>query len=142
MIVWLLMSAWLVQASPSTQPAMRMLERGTQSYIDLPKQVVARTQAEMDAFWKQHAPNRAQPKVDFGTEMVVGVFLGSRNTAAYSVEIMSVGEQKTAQQAALVVRFHETAPPPAAVVAQVITTPYYLVAVPKYAGDVRFEKIP
>ncbi len=140
-MVWLLMSVWLLQASPTSTVngfTGRMLEKGTQSYIDLPKQVVARTQAEWDAVWKQHSPNRPQPKVDFAAEMVVGVFIGSRNTAAYAVEITSVRDEK----AALVVVYRETAPPPAAIVAQVITTPYYLVAVPQYSGAVRFEKAP
>ena len=34
-----------------------------------------------------------QPKVDFATEMVVGVFLGSRPSAGFAVEILAVEEQ-------------------------------------------------
>jgi hypothetical protein len=68
--------------------------------------------------------------------MVVGVFAGSRNTAGYSIQIVGAEEQG----GALVVRYTETAPAPTAVLAQVITSPYHLVAVPKFAGTVRFEK--
>ena len=117
---------------------MRVLERGSQSFIDTSKQVVARTQAELDAVWKMHAPSRTAPAVDFSREMVVGLFVGSRNTAGYSLDIAGVDQG----QNALVVRYREKEPARAAVVAQVITSPYFLVAVPTYAGDVRFEKVP
>ena len=142
-MLFLLMSVlWQAPPAPAASFDGRMLEKGSQSYIDLPRQVVARTQAEFDAIWKQHAPGRPQPAVDFGMEMVVGVFLGSRSTAAYSVDIVGAAEVKAAERAAFVVRYRENAPPKTAIVAQVITMPYYLAAVPRYAGDVRFEKAP
>jgi VWFA-related protein len=122
-------------AQASATP-MRVLEQGTQTYVDLPRQLVARTQGEWDAVWKQHAPGRPQPTVDFEREMVVGVFLGSRTTAGYAVQIVGAEEQ----QDGLVVRYTEATPPPASVVAQVITSPYSLVALPKRGGNVRFEK--
>jgi hypothetical protein len=131
----LITAVFLQAASP-----MRVLERGTQSFIDVRKEVVARSQAELDAVWKLHSPARTAPPVDFGSEMVVGIFAGSRNTAGYSLEIVSVQEEPTPSRA-LVVRYREKQPPPAAVVAQVLTSPYVLLAVPRYAGDVRFEKI-
>jgi PrcB C-terminal len=117
--------------------APRLLEKGAMSYIDSPTQVVARTAAEFDAIWMRHSPGRQQPRINFDHEMVVGVFVGSRNTAGYSVELVGADER----QGALVVRYREVVPPKAAIVAQIITSPYFLAALPKYAGDVRFEKV-
>jgi hypothetical protein len=98
--------------------------------------VTARTAGEWDAVWKRHAPGRPQPQVDFSREMVVGVFAGSRNSAGYSVDIVSAQDQ----QGTLVVRYREVVPARGAVTAQIITSPYQLVAVPRHDGTVRFEK--
>ena len=43
---------------------------------------------------------------------------------------------------ALLVKYKETRPSRDAISAQVITTPFHLVAVPKFDGTVRFEKLP
>jgi len=77
------------------------------------------------------------PAVDWSTEMVAGVFLGSRNTAGYTVEILSVAPE----QGALVVRYRQREPASDAITAQIITTPYHLVAVPRNAGEVKFERV-
>lgn len=131
------LAALLVASLLQGSSTPRVLEKGTLSYIDAPKQVVARTAAEFDAFWKQHAPTRQQPRVDFDTEMVAGVFVGSRSTAGYSVEFVGVEDRPDS----LVVRYREVVPPKGAIVAQIVTSPYFLTAVPKRAGDVRFEKV-
>jgi hypothetical protein len=69
--------------------------------------------------------------------MVVGIFVGTRNSAGYSVEVVGVDRQ----DGGLVVRYRETAPKPTAITAQIITSPSHLVAVPKTDGPVRFEKV-
>jgi hypothetical protein len=116
---------------------VRSLEKGAQSAVDMPKQLTVRTPADWAALWQPQASNHPLPDVDFGREMVVGVFLGTRNSAGYSVEI--VGAE--IQQGALIVRYRESTPPPGAITAQVITSPYHLVAVPQHDGVVRFEKL-
>ena len=118
-------------------PPLRGLEKGDQSNVDEARQVAVRTAAEWKTLWGQHSPDRAQPRVDFGREMVVGVFLGSRTTAGFSVEIVSA----LVEQGVLVVRFRETRPKSDRIVAQVITSPYHLVAVPRHSGEVRFENL-
>jgi hypothetical protein len=132
----MLIAAALMQA-PSSVP-MRSIEKSSQSFIDTARQVTVRTPAEWSALWKQHAPNRPLPDVDFSREMVVGVFLGSRSSAGYSVEIVGVDKEPGD---GLVVRYKETAPGRSSVTAQIITTPYHLVAVPRVNGAVRFEKV-
>ncbi|MBI3491300.1 MAG: protease complex subunit PrcB family protein [Acidobacteria bacterium] len=117
--------------------ALRTIAKGDQSHMDDAKQAVARTEAEWTALWQQHSPDRRRPAVDFSKEMVVGVFLGSRPTAGYQLEILSAAPDG----AAFVVRYRQMDPPPGAVTAQVITSYYHLVAVPKTSATVRFEKL-
>jgi hypothetical protein len=114
---------------------LRVLDKGDQSNVDDGRQVAVRTTAEWNTLWRQHSPDRDQPRVDFGRDMVLGVFLGSRTTAGFSVEIVSA----LVEQGILVVRFRETRPQSDRILAQVITSPYHLVAVPRHTGDVKFE---
>jgi protease stability complex PrcB-like protein len=116
---------------------IRTIDKGAQSNIDSARQAVARTPAEWQALWQAHAFDRQLPPVDFSREMIVGVFLGSRPTAGFAVEI--VGAE--ARGDSLVVRYRETAPPRDAVTAQILTSPFHLVAAPRASGAVTFEKI-
>jgi protease stability complex PrcB-like protein len=128
--------AALAQA-PQT-PSMRTIERGAMSFVDTPRQVTVRTGAEWAVAWRAHAgDDRPAPVVDFSKEMVVGVFLGTRRTSGYGVEIVRTREEN----GALVVQYVETPPSPRAVTAQVITMPYHLVAVPQRPGEVKFERV-
>jgi hypothetical protein len=133
-------SSWLRdEASPmQTAVSPRTIDKGDQTNVDDGKQAIARTDAEWTRLWQQHAPDRKRPAVDFSRDMVVGVFMGSRNTAGFAVEIAGASEAN----GALVVRYHEMVPPKGAVTAQVITSPYHLVSVPKFVGNVQFEKAP
>jgi hypothetical protein len=116
---------------------VRTVDKGEQSNIDAAKQVVVRTEAEWTKLWQQHSPDRKRPAVDFSKDMVVGVFMGSRPTAGYNLSIVST----FAKDGSVLVQYRELQPRPGAIAAQVLTFPYHLVAVPKAAGDVKFEKI-
>lgn len=131
-MVWVLVALAIQAPSP-----LRTLDRGDQTYVDEARRVLVRTGAEWTALWRQHSPDRDQPPVDFGREMVVAVFMGSRPTAGFNVEV--VGAQ--VEDGVLVVRIRETRPPSDRILAQVITSPYHLVAVPHHSGDVRFENL-
>jgi hypothetical protein len=124
------------QAPASDKPPLRTVERGSQSNIDAARQVVIRSAAEWTAFWRTHNFDKAAPHVDFDKEMVIGVFMGSRPTAGYSVAITGVTER----DGSLVVTYTETSPRAGTMAAQVLTFPYHLVAVPKSAEKVTFEK--
>jgi hypothetical protein len=69
--------------------------------------------------------------------MIVAVFLGSRNTAGYSVEIVSAQPRADA----LIVRYRQREPGRDAITAQIITMPYHIVAVPRTTGEVKFERV-
>jgi hypothetical protein len=113
------------------------IDKGTQSNVDEGRQVSIRTDAEWTRLWQQHKPDRPKPAVDFSKQMVLGVFMGSRATGGFAVEILDATEAG----GGLTVHYRETIPSPGAVTAQVISSPYHLVAVSKVTGTVTFEKV-
>ena len=121
----------------TTVPAMKTIDKGDHSNMDDARQAAVKTAAAWKQLWQQHSPDRPLPAVDFTKEMVVGVFTGSRPTAGYSVEIVSAIEAS----GTLVVRYKEATPGRGTMTAQVITSPYHMVAVPLFPGDVKFEKV-
>jgi hypothetical protein len=150
MVLTLALVATLVQQPPgrpgapgpsipilTTVPAMKTIDKGDQSNLDDARQVAVKTAAAWKQLWQQHSPDRPLPAVDFTKEMVVGVFVGSRPTAGYSLEVVGAIEAG----GTLVVRYREAAPPRGTMTAQVITSPYHLVTVPFYPGNVKFEKV-
>jgi len=130
-----LMLALALQAAAPI--AVQTLATDSMSQIEEPQQAVARTPAEWAQLWRKHAGDKTPPKVDFGSQMVVAVFLGSRSSAGYAVEILGT------QQAGgvLTIEWRERRPDPGDVVAQVMTSPSHLAAIPKFAGEVRFKKV-
>jgi len=132
-VLSLLIALVLQAAAP-----MRTIDQGTQSGIDDARNVVVRSADEWSRLWRANAGDKPAPPVDFTKEMVVGVFLGSRPTAGYSVQIIGAREEPDG----LVVEYRVGSPPRDMMTAQVITTPYHLVALQKRAGDVKFEKVP
>ena len=122
-----------VQAGPSM---IQTVVTDAMSQIEDAKQAVARTPAEFEALWKRHAGDAAVPAVDFGTRTVVAVFLGTRSSAGYAVQI--TGTRK--ENSALVVEWRERRPERGLAAAQVITSPAHIATIPKFAGDIRFEK--
>jgi hypothetical protein len=127
--------AALLQTTP--QPPVRTVGKGPMSAIDAPRQVTVLSAAEWAALWKENGVNAPLPAVDFSREMVVGVFLGTRPTAGYGVEIVrAIGNSSV-----LVVEFVEAAPPRDAITAQILTAPFHLAAMPKHGGEVTFKKV-
>lgn len=114
------------------------LDRGDHSQIEEPRDVVVRTAAELSALWKQHGGDSKPPEVDFTKSMVLGVFLGSRRTAGYAVEITRIDKQ----EAGLVVLSREQRPDPRDMVAQMLTAPFHLVRTDINPGPVRFQRTP
>jgi len=130
------MIAVLLAAILQASVPIRSIDKGISSQIDIARQAAVRSDAEWNMLWSQHAGDRARPAVDFNKEMVLAVFLGTRSTAGFSVEIVSAREEG----GALVVSYRESRPPSGSVTAQVLTSPYHLVAVPKH-GDVKWERV-
>jgi hypothetical protein len=126
----------MVAAVTAQTPPPRTVDKGDFSNVDAPKQVVVRTESEWRTLWRQHAADRPMPAVDFTKEIVVGVFMGSRPTAGYDIAVTKTLEAN----GILRVWYRERMPARGQVLAQVLTFPFHLVAVPKTASEVRFEK--
>jgi hypothetical protein len=137
MMTWLMLWAVMSAAFLQDAPPPRLVERGDLSIVDDARQAVARTAEEWEALWRRHAPDRPPPPVDFSREMVVGVFLGSRPTAGYSVDVLSAADM----DGTMTVRYRVAQPARDAITAQIITSPYYIGAVPQHPGAVRFELV-
>jgi PrcB C-terminal len=121
------------------QPAPVPLEtvaRDAMSGIEEPRQVAVRTDDEWTRLWREHAGARPAPRVDFATKMVLAVFLGTRPSAGFAVEIVDARAEGTG----LVVTWSERRPSRDTMTAQVLTSPAHFVAVPRVAGAIRFEK--
>jgi hypothetical protein len=117
--------------------AFSTIYRGTQSHIEEPREVVIRTAGEWSELWKAHAPAAPVPIVNFRREMVVGVFLGTRPTGGYSVEVATI-EPKGSET---VVTYRVEEPGRDAMVTQALTSPVHLVRLSTRTGDVRFERV-
>lgn len=134
-MAWLavLLAAAFLQSTPAP---VETVARESSSGVEAARQAVVNSAVEWAALWREHAGNRPAPAVDFKTRTVLAVFLGSRPSAGYAVEI--VGTRTDA--AGLVVEWRERAPERGMVAAQVMTSPGHIVLVPKVTGPVRFEK--
>jgi hypothetical protein len=125
-------------APPTTAMGpMTTINSNHMSGIDTAQQIVARTAAEFETLWKKHAPSQPVPAVDFGKQMVLAVFLGSRPSGGFNVQITSVRSSGKD----LVVQWIETRPAPGMSAATVMTSPAHLVTVPRSDDAVRFEKL-
>jgi hypothetical protein len=112
----------LLQGLPATVPMLQTLERGDQSLITQASTRVARTNTEWDTLWRDHSSG-SQPRVDFTTHRVVGVFDGFRSTGGYSVEFTRM-EKIGPHLHFGVTRTSPTGPAPS-----VLTYPFHLVSV-------------
>jgi hypothetical protein len=134
--------AWIamllaIAMQPSPPSPIVVIAKESMSRVDEPRQAVARTADEWAALWRQHAGDTKPPAVDFGTRTVVAVFLGTRTTGGYAVDIVNTREAG----GALVVQWQERRPARDVITAQVITTPAVIASIPKFAGEIRFEKV-
>ncbi len=111
------------------------VQRGDLSGIEERREVVVRTAAEWAALWKQHTPGQKPPAIDFTRSMVAGVFLGSRPSGGFAIDVTSV--QRDGPD--LVVTYRESKPDPKMMVTQMITSPFHLVRIDRLEGPVRFR---
>ena len=123
--------------APADGSRITTIARDQMSGVDRPRQVVARTAGEWQALWRDHAGDTPLPAVDLSSRMVVAVFLGSRSSAGYGVEITGTKKVGTG----LVIEWREIRPGRDSVTAQVITSPAHLVSIQRFDGDVRFERV-
>ena len=115
--------------------AVRRIASGTQSRRPKATRHLIRTQQDWERLWKQAGREKAPPlAVDWRKEMVLALFMGRRPTAGYSIEVERVERIRKA----LVVTVRSHSPGPGDLVAQVITTPFYVGAIPRSDLPVKF----
>ncbi len=117
-------------------PTLPTVAQGASSGVEEPRQVVVRSPAEWDTLWKSHAGPQPAPAVDFSMNMVAAVFLGERPTAGYRVVIVGTRRENDA----LVIEYIERPPGAGALVAQVLTSPFHIVKLPRFNGPIRFRR--
>ena len=127
----ILTCAMFVQTVPFTNVAS-----GAASQIDEPREVVVRTQAEWQTFWKTHS-TQPGPVVDFSKSIVAGIFLGMRPTGGYGVSVTNV--RRTT--AGVVVEYTSSRPDRSKMVVQMLTSPFHLIAIPADSGKVEFKQV-
>ena len=94
------------------------------------------------AYARIHAgtlPKPAAPAVDHTRWLVVGAFLGQRPTANHGIELGPAWTAADSSGTYLEMKVRETKPPAGSLAAQVVTSPYALVKIPREQwGRVRF----
>jgi hypothetical protein len=127
---------WLLVLALAQTAAIDTIAQGDMSEIMTARDAVARTPAEWSALWTSHGGEGAPAAVDFSTQMVAAVFLGSRPTGGHRVDIVSTRRDGET----LVVEYLERAPGRGDIAIQVLTAPFHVVRLPRHAGPVRFER--
>ena len=119
--------------------AQTELAAGAYSGIQDKRQVVVRDAAAWEALWKAHGADAKMPEVDFGRQMVIGIFMGSAPGGCHGTGIRGVYPSN----GKLVVSFFERYPVEGqdVVCTKAITTPYQLVVVPRSDLPVVFAQV-
>jgi len=114
----------------------KTLDRGDLAGIERPRTVVIRTANDWKMLNNQRAQGAPQAPVDFTKSTVIGVFLGTRPTGGFSVEITGIEKQGNE----LTVTWRERKPGRDDMVTQVLTAPYHLVTIDRFDGPVKFTR--
>ena len=133
----LVLAGSAVAAEKSSCVAVIQEWKGANSAREAPKRIVVKDQKGWEEVWSgmkgNESPKPETPKVDFDSQMVIAVFMGTRNTGGYSVKITSVE-----QNGKVTVKVKESSPPPGAIVTTALTSPYHVVVVAKSDKPVEF----
>jgi hypothetical protein len=132
----MLCASMVLAADP---PAPRVVLRGAYSELKKPLRKVVRSQGELEQLLAgtRSPMGRRNPqiKIDWKHEMALVVFLGTRPTAGYQVNVSRI----KSEQGKLLATVTERKPSPDTITAQVLCTPYVVVAVRKSPLPVEFK---
>lgn len=114
--------------------------KGTASGVTSKQLVVVR---DIDAFtglWMDHAaglsPQPTQPTVEFGTDMVIAAFMGSRSTGGYVITVEDVRENDEF----IIVEIEMETPGSGCDVTDGVTQPHHMVVLPDSDKPVQFSE--
>ena len=121
--------------------------KGAQCAVQEPRFAVFRHADKWASFWERalapFSPRLAMtPPVDFGKDMVVGVFMGEKPYPHYDIEIRSIRrENRPNADKVLVVRYREIKRMMGVFIPPFAVQPFHLKKVPAYSGQVVFLKV-
>ncbi len=116
--------------NPDTNPDWEVLARGTQATGgDSPSYELVTSEAGLEMLWGRAHGSMVEspplPEVDFGRSSVAAVFLGTRSTGGYSVEVQNVA----LQDGELYLDVAITEPAPGSITTQALTNPWVMVKI-------------
>lgn len=115
--------------SDGTKLNFQTIEKRGMSGINSPENIVINEEKEWANLWARihsnQTPTPKLPQMNFSKETVVGVFLGTKNSGGYGIEIKKVTD--TGKK--IVVMVEEASPPKGAMVTMALTQPFHLVKI-------------
>ena len=115
------------------------LAQGTYSGVTEERFEVVERRAEFVRLWRDaHSvmvPAPDPPEIDFSSEIVVAVFMGTRNSGGYAIEVTGADETTDAVRVVVARRV----PGPDDFVTMAITSPYHIVTLPRRDKPVVFD---
>ena len=116
------------------------LASGNYCGIEQGKQLVISSTEAWEELWKKvyrgTEPEPELPVVDFSKETVLAVFMGTRSTGGYSIEISGLAGKEEKVKAIVKTR----SPLPGEMVSMALTQPFHIVKVNKAFTDIEFIK--
>ncbi len=114
---------------------MTTVAGGADSGVTSSGRKVVRDPEAWRALWAAHAgPAAAAPAVDFTSHMVVAVFAGERPDPGHSIAVKAA----RVDDGVLTVVVDEPRPAPGVTAAQILVSPFHIVTLARFDGEVRF----
>lgn len=114
------------------------VDKGDYCAIDNFSHYIAKNPKDMELMWKEmhsrRSPQPELPTVNFGEEMIIGLYAGEKPHGGYGLEITRLVETEDALEVHVV----EKTPEPGMVYTQALIHPYHLVKTTKIDKEVRF----
>lgn len=108
---------------------------------DQPQIKVIKEPTELQAIYSKmnmtRRPGFPIPEVDFDNEMIIGLYMGEKNTGGFSIGIENIEETKKE----LIITVKETSPDANSMVVTAICQPFCIVKMPATKKDVVFKKV-
>ena len=125
------------QEPPKQPPDFETISRGTFGGLDEQGDYVINSEGEWSELLNRTQIRfQEQPAIDFSKSTVIAVFLGTRSTGGYTIEIKDIVETDDE----VMVYVEETSPGPGENVIMAVTQPYHIVKTKKITKEVVFER--
>lgn len=118
-----------------------VIVEGQMSGIQSQRFEVVRDGSAFAALWSEHTvgmiPTPPPPVIDFAQSMVIGLFLGNRNTGGYRITTTAAEEYSSA----IVIKVAVAVPGSGCVVSMALTQPHQLVTLARSDKVIAFETL-